>query len=395
LFRILSLALLVPASAYAAPVLTVSGACPGPVTIEATGAGSWALLSANAGGSNLVPGGPCAGEMTGLGAGMAFRGIHSSPLSPTLPGAACGAWLQALDVDTCEFSAVVPVMGAGGTFTACGATGQLGPDQVACDAAYAGGDLEGSVTVTAGMQMWRAPKSAAYTITAVGAQGASSDVAYKGGLGAKVCGVFEMAEGTDLTIVVGQMGLGEDEGSNGGGGGGSFVVDGGGDPWVIAGGGGGTRASVVQNGCDAMTGEAAGSGSGGADAWDCAGESTGEIGMGGAVSSSSWGSGGAGIWGDGDTDGWDGTGGLAWAGGMTGGNGGTCGFPAEGGFGGGGSGNGCHGGGGGGGYTGGEGGRLAGGGGSYNGGAAGMAEAGHGAGDGWVEIKLDDGSGCM
>lgn len=270
------------------------------------------------------------------------------------------------------------------TFTTCGATGAFGPDQAACDAAYIGTELEGLVTVTNGIQEWTVPTTGMYKITAVGAQGASADVSYVGGLGAKISGEFELIAGETLQIVVGQQGLGEDSVSNGGGGGGSFVVDAADVSMIIAGGGGGTRDSVSQNGCDASITEYGIIGSGGEMTSTCA-EKTGDLGLGGIVSSSSWGSGGAGFNGDGASDG-DGAGGSSWANGMNGGETGTCGFPAHGGFGGGGTGNGCYGGGGGGGYSGGDGGRVAGGGGSYNIGENPEANASVGTGDGMVII---------
>jgi hypothetical protein len=79
--------------------------------------GMYALISANGPGSAVIPGGPCAGTVSGLSpSGLAFRGAHAAPggvggLTPTIPGAACGAHLQALDLETCELSATVPLVG--------------------------------------------------------------------------------------------------------------------------------------------------------------------------------------------------------------------------------------------------------------------------------------------
>jgi hypothetical protein len=316
----------------------------------------------------------------GVGTTRAFQSAVNDPAGPRLS------------------EAVLVVIGGGAgmepvTLTSCGAAGRFGPDQVACDAEYAGGPAEGMVAVAAGVQQVVVPESGNYRITVTGAQGASAEVGKVGGRGAQVCGVFAGVAGQVLDMVVGQMGLGQESGSNGGGGGATLVVDNAsGSLLIAAGGGGGTRASVLHDGCDANTGEGGIDGSGGADTWGCpvGGVAAGE---GGLVSASSW-SAGAGFNSDGQTDGWDGTGGFAWASGMLGGVGGTCGFAAEGGFGGGGSGNGCHGGGGGGGYTGGGGGRIAGGGGSFNSGGAASAAAGLGVGDGSILIEGDDGSGC-
>ena len=131
-------------------------------------------------------------------------------------------------------------------------------------------------------------------------------------------------------------------------------------------------------------------GGGAASTASCALEAT-NLGLGGIISSSSWGSAGAGFNGDGATDpsgGGTHGGGYSWANGMLGGTSDSvCDFSAPGGFGGGGTGNGCDGGGGGGGYSGGDGGRVAGGGGSFNTGASPTATAGIGVGDGNIVIQ--------
>jgi len=258
------------------------------------------------------------------------------------------------------------------TFTTCGATGPTGPNQTACDTAYAGTDLAASVSVASGIQSFTIEKTGTYRVTSEGAQGASADPAYVGGRGARAQADLELNAGDVLRIVVGQAGSGEDSGSNGGGGGGSFVVASASVPLVIGGGGGGTRAEVDQNGCNANTGTFGIVGSGSARTSSCTAKADSET-MGGSLTSGSfYGSAGAGFFGDGANDVSGGTtlgfGGLSWANGMLGGDwNDECGDddPGEGGFGGGGSGSGCNGGGGGGGYSGGDGGRLAGGGGSF------------------------------
>ena len=283
-------------------------------------------------------------------------------------------------------------------FTPCGATGYNGPDQPLCDAAYLGSTLEGEVGVSAGYQAWTAPLTGDFRVQACGAQGAAAATGYVGGKGACVEGTFALTAGEVYFIAVGQIGTGQSSESNGGGGGGSFFVIAADDtPLLIAGGGGGTRASVYNNGCDGLATEFGVEGSGYSDSWTCPALTSG-AGEGGAASSHSWGSGGAGFYSDGSSDDYGGTstsfgvGGKTWLNGLQGGTDGgyTCGTNAYGGFGGGGAGNGCHGGGGGGGYSGGQGGRVAGGAGSYNAGLDPVGTDGSNEGDGWVLIDLID-----
>ncbi|MAR90457.1 MAG: hypothetical protein CML06_06210 [Pseudomonadales bacterium] len=268
-------------------------------------------------------------------------------------------------------------------FTTCGASGATGGTQAMCDATYSGTSLEGMVTVNQGIQSWTVPTTGRYSITAVGAQGFSGQAGYDGGLGALVFGTFDFSAGTMLQLLVGQQGVGT-KGTEGGGGGGSFVVNSVNSPLLVAGGGGGTRTSVSQNGNDASATRYGTSASGSSPVGGGV-EKTTDLGLGGDVSSSSWGSGGAGFYGDGADDDPSDQGGTAWLNGMLGGTG-TCGA-AEGGFGGGGAG-GCYGGGGGGGYSGGDGGRVAGGGGSFFSGMDAYALAGLGTGDGSILIEL-------
>ena len=282
------------------------------------------------------------------------------------------------------------------TLTTCGGTGTDGPSQSGCDTEYTGTLLESEVIVSAGIQEWVVPADGDYVLTAYGAQGAASDATYAGGYGALAEGTFNLSEGDTLYIAVGQVGTGAGSGSNGAGGGGTFIVDDAGAPLVVAGGGGGTRESVSQDGCDAVSSEYGVQGSGSSQSSSCAVKSS-SHGMGGAVSSGSWGSAGAGFFGDGDSErdtysSWGGDGGYSWANGMYGGDGNSsCGVASEGGFGGGGSGDGCWGGGGGGGYSGGDGGRVAGGGGSYvdSTGTSTTKTSGYNSGDGWVVIDLE------
>ncbi|WP_440875767.1 glycine-rich protein [Thalassotalea sp. PLHSN55] len=274
-------------------------------------------------------------------------------------------------------------------FTTCGATGASGPSQAACNSAYTGTTLDGEVTVSSGIQNWAAPTAGLYQITAYGAQGASADPSYSGGRGASVSALFELDFNQVLQILAGQQGQVSDNNGSGGGGGGSFVVDILNNPLLVAGGGGGTRASVSQNGHDASITQYGTTGSQSATSGGGVIKNTG-LGLGGDMLASSWGSAGAGFYGDGANDGIYGTGGSSWANGMLGGTiGSSCsGVGANGGFGGGGSGHGCWGGGGGGGYSGGDGGRVAGGGGSFLSGEQQSALRGVGFGDGYVSISL-------
>lgn len=286
------------------------------------------------------------------------------------------------------FASAFAVEAAAFSFTTCGATGAQGPTQANCDTAY-GGSV--TVVVSGGIQSWTVPASGTYHIVATGAQGASGDSGFVGGHGAQVSGDFALTAGQVLKLVVGQQGVGQGSGENGGGGGGSFVASSSNAAMLIAGGGGGTRAQVAQNGCDASVTQFAVTGSGSSTTSTCALETT-DLGLGGIISSSSWGSAGAGFNSDGATDSSGGGthgGGFSWANGMLGGTSdSTCSTSAPGGFGGGGAGNGCWGGGGGGGYSGGDGGRVAGGGGSFNSGTSPTAIVAATTGDGSIVITL-------
>ncbi len=272
-------------------------------------------------------------------------------------------------------------------FNNCGATGYQGPSQEACDDTYADTELEDEVIVTEGFQEWIVPASGRYRITALGARGASGDSSYLGGKGAEMAGTFSLLRDEVLLIVVGHQGGGQSSGSNGGGGGGSFVTTLDDEPLIIAGGGGGTRQSVSQDGCDATISENGTTASGSGTTHSCS-ERTSSPGEGAPASSSSWGSGGGGLYSAGGGDGSWGVGGSSYIDSARGGIGGSCGDEAAGGFGCGGQGRGCHGGGGGGGYSGGEGGRVAGGGGSYNSGSDTENTAGVGTAHGEVTIEF-------
>ena len=246
-------------------------------------------------------------------------------------------------------------------FTTCGvSSSRTGPNQTQCNSAYSGTSLAGLVTVGNGTQNWTVPTTGTYAITAVGASGKKNNL-YLGGYGAKIYGEFSLNAGDVIMIVVGQNGTGVDSGSNSGGGG-SFVVKAGTTliPLVVAGGGGGIRLDSLRVGCNASIYQNATAGSGSSSTSTCAYKTTG-IGQGGTVTSSSYGSAGAGFYANGASDAYGGSGGYSFGNGSYGGTG-----SIVGGFGGGGSGLGSSGGGGGGGYSGGDGGFVAGGGGSFN-----------------------------
>lgn len=238
---------------------------------------------------------------------------------------------------------------------------------------------------TGAIQTWVAPYSGTYSVTAAGAQGASAQAGRIGGLGASLTASFSFTQGQVFQYAVG--GHGVVVSLNGSGGGGTFFVDSNNNPLLIAGGGGGTRANAAQNGTNASISQAAFTSSGTNTTYVPA-ALNGSIGLGGGVGAPSFGSGGAGFFGNGATDSTCGAspgGGKSWANGLTGGGGPGA---AKGGFGGGGSGNGCFGGGGGGGYSGGAGGLIAGGGGSFNAGLLLAAIAGAETGDGFLSITL-------
>ena len=109
--------------------------------------------------------------------------------------------------------------------------------------------MEDQVILNRGIQIWTVPVTGSYVIEASGASGANGTEVdsvppspwKRGGLGAKITGTFQVKQGTQLKILVGQEG-----GTTtaffsrpGGGGGGSFVTLLDDTPLIVAGGGGG------------------------------------------------------------------------------------------------------------------------------------------------------------
>jgi hypothetical protein len=145
------------------------------------------------------------------------------------------------------------------TFTNASATGKTGPTSPQIVSAYLSTNLNGSVTVTSGIQSFTVPSTGPYRIKVAGASGQNSSNG-AGGFGMIVQSDFTLTAGTVLNIVVGQQGLptvGVGTYFGGTGGGGSFVYTGaigGGGLLSAAGGGGGALSSttaVVANTCNA------------------------------------------------------------------------------------------------------------------------------------------------
>jgi len=167
------------------------------------------------------------------------------------------------------------------TFTNCGATGRLGPSTSNCTSAYsiaAWASNTSFFNTSSGIQLWTVPRTATYRFTALGAAGGTGLINNLGGRGARVQVDIALSQGTQLKILVGQMG-GTTVGNGGaGGGGGTFVTTTANSPLVVAGGGGGgggdsavgdkvgTNASITTSGTSGKDSTVAGgtAGNGGA-----------------------------------------------------------------------------------------------------------------------------------
>ncbi|KAK2143368.1 hypothetical protein LSH36_849g00013 [Paralvinella palmiformis] len=134
-------------------------------------------------------------------------------------------------------------------FKTCTNSGRIGPTQYQCDRAYEFTDINVTVQLEppyAGVQVWTVPKTALYSITALGASGGkgldNTDIS-RGGY---VSGKFNLTEGEEIYMLIGQRGQSACEetndatkplclyglqshskeysdGGGGGGGGGTFV----------------------------------------------------------------------------------------------------------------------------------------------------------------------------
>jgi len=107
---------------FGLPTLSASATCPsgGSITVDwscATPDGQIALIFAANTGGFIVPGGyPCAGTQLGLGTSaiqIAYTGVSdatgSGVLNASAPSAACGGYLQLIDLDMCAVSNVVMI----------------------------------------------------------------------------------------------------------------------------------------------------------------------------------------------------------------------------------------------------------------------------------------------
>ncbi|HVU33476.1 MAG TPA: hypothetical protein VHE61_08570 [Opitutaceae bacterium] len=239
-------------------------------------------------------------------------------------------------------------------------------------------------TYTGSLQTWTAPSAGTYEITAYGASGGNianylGTTLATGGKGAQIGGVFTLAGGQVLNLVVGGQGATTSKNgyTSGGGGGGSFVYSSL-SLLVAAGGGGGAGDEFDYSyaGADGGAGQVTTSGQAGSgtSSSNTAGAGGTNGGGGGGGSFFNDGGGGAGWLGngaDGNTAlGYSGHGGISFPS-FAGGAGGATGYGGNGGYGGGGGG-GLVTGGGGGGYSGGGGGAF----------SAGFANNGGGGGGG-------------
>lgn len=130
-------------------------------------------------------------------------------------------------------------------FSNCGITGPFGPVLSNALSSYTaqpffsvwGNDIT-LFNVIAGVQFWKVPKTATYTIRCAGARSGPSTY---GGLGIDITTTYYLYSGESLRIVCGQRGEGN-SGNSGGGGGASFAAVfrfGTWVPIIVSGGGGG------------------------------------------------------------------------------------------------------------------------------------------------------------
>lgn len=130
------------------------------------------------------------------------------------------------------------------TFSNAGAIGRNGPTQSQVTNAYSGTSLAGNVIInTQGIQEWVVPSTGTYLFEVSGASGGSNSLL--SGHGAKVTGEYTLIAGTQLKILVGQMGSSNAITYSDGGGGASFVISGSTLLFVAGGGGGAAQASFA------------------------------------------------------------------------------------------------------------------------------------------------------
>jgi len=142
-------------------------------------------------------------------------------------------------------------------FTNAGVTGRNGPTQAQVNTAYAGGSLEGKVTIaTQGIQKWTVPATGIYAVEVWGSSTPNQNYKTSNndhGLGARMKGDFNLVSGEILQILVGQKPT--QSGFNGGGGG-TFVAKGASHAnataLIVAGGGGSHRSEYSASGFEGL-----------------------------------------------------------------------------------------------------------------------------------------------
>ncbi|MFT4627440.1 MAG: hypothetical protein ACI8PZ_006124 [Myxococcota bacterium] len=117
------IALTLPAVAFAGgPLLDISGACPGVMSITGSGytpGGNVAVLKGSGMGSDAMPAGPCIGGRTGL-SGLGYvtmvraDGGGNISVSPSIGGPLCGSYVQFVDTASCGLSNVDTLGDVGG-----------------------------------------------------------------------------------------------------------------------------------------------------------------------------------------------------------------------------------------------------------------------------------------
>ncbi|MFT4626501.1 MAG: hypothetical protein ACI8PZ_005178 [Myxococcota bacterium] len=106
-------AMILPTTAFAGgPILSISGACPGPMAVSASGltpGGMAAVLRGSGPGSDVMPAGPCRGGASGL-SGLAYvttvpvDGRGNVSAMPTISGPLCGQYVQFVDATACTLT---------------------------------------------------------------------------------------------------------------------------------------------------------------------------------------------------------------------------------------------------------------------------------------------------
>ncbi|PCJ51590.1 MAG: hypothetical protein COA70_13975 [Planctomycetota bacterium] len=134
--------------------LSLSGTCPGLVTVDVSGAGAGATIavawSLNTGTFSLPPG-PCAGTVLGLNnpnllTFLTADALGNATFTGNAPTSACGAFVQIVDLSTCSVSGVetVPVPAAlvfpSASSVVIGSVGQIDGENVGYFWSMARGD---------------------------------------------------------------------------------------------------------------------------------------------------------------------------------------------------------------------------------------------------------------